>query len=116
MSIDNLVYFSKKRGSYNTESFCEFLNCLNFPIGCVLILDNVSFHHSVKVKEIIIQKGWEVLYTVPYSPIFNPIEGVFSIIKRQYQKCMEIEESLKIVTNNHIKSFFRQSFNAISRF
>jgi transposase len=77
-------------------------------------MDNVAFHHSKIIKELIHKKGWEYLYTPPYSPVFNPIEGVFSIVKRHYSKCMDIVSSFNIVTNTHIKAFFKHSFNAIS--
>lgn len=116
VSIGDPIQYCKKEGSFNTESFCAFLKTLNYPEKSVLIMDNVSFHHSKLVMEVIINKGWDVLYVAPYSPIFNPIEGVFSIVKRQYQKIMDIEKSFKCVTNEHIISFFRQSFNAVSRF
>lgn len=110
VSMNDPVIYSKKIGSYNTESFYDFLSGLNYPKRTVIIMDNVSFHHSSKVKE------WDVLYIVPYSPIFNPIEGVFSIVKRSFQKCRSIEDSFKSVTNNHIVKFFKQSFDAIKRF
>jgi len=116
VSIGDPVIFSKKLGSYNTDTFCEFLTNLNYPEKTVIIMDNVSFHHSLKVKNIIIKKKWNILYIVPYSPVFNPIEGVFSIVKRCYQKCRSIEKSFENVTNNHLVKFFKQSFDAISRF
>lgn len=111
---DNIV-MAKKYGSYDTDSFCDFLNNLNYPKKTVLIMDNVSFHHTKKVKEITNEKGWNILYTVPYCPIFNPIEGVFSIVKRHYKKIKSIEKSFGIVTDYHIRSFFKMSFSAISR-
>lgn len=116
ISINNPIVYLQKEGSFNSESFYNFLNTLNFPTKSVLIMDNVRFHHSKIIKELILQKGWDILYTVPYSPIFNPIEGVFSIVKRHYQKFMSIKDAFKSVTNDHIKSFFNQSFKAVSRF
>ena len=66
-------------------------------------------------KELINNKKWDILYTVPYCPIFNPIEGVFSVVKRYYKKIKSIEKSFESVTNDHIRNFFKMSFNAISR-
>jgi transposase len=40
------VGFHKKEGSFNTQSFLQFLKTLNLPSSSVLLLDNVSFHHS----------------------------------------------------------------------
>lgn len=115
VSLGDKIKTTKKYGSYDTESFCNFLNSLDYPKKTVLIMDNVSFHHTKKVKEIINHKEWDILYTVPYCPIFNPIEGVFSIVKRCYKKIKSIEKSFESVTENNIRSFFKMSFSAISR-
>jgi len=116
VSIGDPIVFLKKSGSFNTESYCNFLNSLSFPSKSVLLMDNVRFHHSLKVRELASNKGWDILYVPPYSPVFNPIEGVFSIVKRHYQKFLNIEESFASVSGKHIESFFRYSFNATSRF
>jgi transposase len=69
-------------GSFNKERFLNFLKDLSLlPPGTVILLDNVSFHHSLVVKDIAKQHSLVLLYTPPYSPCFNPIEGVFSIIR-----------------------------------
>ena len=47
---------------FNRESFLSFLQNLNFPKGTILLIDNVSFHHSKIVKEYITEKGWISLY------------------------------------------------------
>ena len=116
VTLNEKPIYIKKFGSFNTQSFYDFLNGLKYPNGTVLLMDNVKFHHSKIIKELAKQKGWDILYTPAYSPIFNPIEGVFSIVKRLYQKCVSIEKSFENVTMNHIKSFFGYSFSALSRF
>ena len=40
------------------------------------------------VQEKIRSKGLEILYNLPYSPELNPIEEVFSVIKRRIRKDM----------------------------
>ncbi len=115
VSIGDKINITKKYGSYDTNSFCSFLNSLDYPKKTVLIMDNVSFHHAKDVKEVVKNKGWDILYTVPYCPIFNLIEGVFSIVKRCYKKIKSIIKSFESVTDSHIRSFFKMSFSAISR-
>jgi transposase len=116
VSIGNPILYSKKEGSFNSDSFSEFISSLSFPEKSVLLMDNVSFHHSYKVKEVALKNKWDVLFVPPYSPIFNPIEGVFSIVKRHFQKFLIIDDAFKSVTLDNIKSFFKYSFNATSRF
>jgi transposase len=116
VSINNPVVFFKKPGSFNTDTYCEFLETLDLPPKTVLLMDNVRFHHSHKVKHLVTLRKWDILYVPPYSPIFNPIEGVFSIVKRHYQKNLNINDAFLAVTDQHIESFFRYSFSATSRF
>ena len=56
------------------------------------------------------------LIVEPYSPIFNAIEGIFSVVKRQYYKCFSIEQSFNVLTQLHIDSFYNYSMNARQRF
>ncbi len=57
--------------------------------------------------------GWNVLYTQPYSPWFNPIENIFGIIKSYFRKNKSISSSFNLIKSNiiidtihsHIKSF-----------
>ena len=49
--------------------------------GQIVVMDNLSVHKSTRVKELIEQKGAALLFLPPYSPDFNPIEGVFSKLK-----------------------------------
>lgn len=79
-------------------------------------MDNVRFHHSHKVKHLAAARNWDILYVPPYSPIFNPIEGVFSIVKRHYQRNLNINDAFLAVNAKHIEGFFRYSFTATSRF
>ena len=86
----------------------NFLNEMTIPEGTVILLDNVFFHHSKVVKALAQQKKWFLLYTPPYSPWYNPIEGVFSIAKRAYYQGKNIEEAFECVTRSHFmkKSLF----------
>lgn len=81
----------------------------DLPTGTVLLLDNVSFHHSKVVKEYAISQGLVLLYVPPYSPWFNPVEGVFSIAKRSYYQHGSIDRAMEAVTRNHVQSFFRHA-------
>jgi transposase len=40
-------------------------------------MDNLSAHEGERVRELIEERGCEVLYPSPYSPDLNPIEGAF---------------------------------------
>jgi transposase len=51
-----------------------------------LVMDDLSAHKGERVKELIEQRGCELLYLPPYSPDLNPIEEAFSKVKRILRK------------------------------
>jgi transposase len=52
----------------------------------VVITDNLSAHKTERVRELVEQRGCELLYLPPYSPDLNPIEEAFSKIKGLLRK------------------------------
>ena len=54
--------------------------------GDVVILDNVAFHKSPRVEELVKAKGAWLLFLPPYSPDLNPIEMAFSKLKTLLRK------------------------------
>lgn len=103
-------------GAFNRYSFVEFLQELQLPKNCVVMMDNVSFHHSKCVKDHFHDHGIDILYVPPYSPWFNPIELCFSVIKRKYYSTMSMDASFAELTQEHCTSFFRKSLSAIAPF
>lgn len=110
-SKESIVQKIGKVGSFKTQDMVDFIKAMEVSKHSVVILDNVSFHHSQSVKSLFEEKGIKTLYTPPYCPRFNPIEGIFSIVKRAFYKGTTIEQSFKSVTKNHCESFFRFSFS-----
>ena len=47
-------------------------------------MDNAAIHHNKKLADNL-SNGNKIIYNAPYSPQYNPIEMLFSKIKR----CME---------------------------
>ena len=63
----------------------------------IIIADNASFHKSKEFTAWWQSKEWlEMKFLPPYSPDFNPIEGLWKWIKKEYthNKCWETKESL----------------------
>lgn len=48
-----------------------------------LILDNACFHKKEEVRALAKEAGHDVLFLLPYSPDFNPIEKVFAMLKKR---------------------------------
>ena len=46
-----------------------------------MVMDNLSSHKSERVRELIEERGCELIYLPPYLPDFNPIEEAFAKLK-----------------------------------
>jgi transposase len=71
-------------GSTTREVFEAYLERVLLPSlrpGQVVVMDNLSAHKGQRVRELIEQRGCELVYLPPYSPDFNPIEQAFSKVK-----------------------------------
>ena len=69
----------------NCDIFLKFLKSLNLPATSILLMHNIAFHKRANVRDFLESKEWEVLSTPPYSPWFNPIEDIFSVVKHTYR-------------------------------
>lgn len=57
--------------------------------GDIVVMDNLSSHKNIEVRQIIEAGGAQLLYLPPYSPDFNPIEQAFSKLKAHLRKAAE---------------------------
>jgi len=76
------------KDTVNTEIFASFLNNvkLSDEEKYYLLLDNIRFHHSNKVKELLANKSIEPRYIVASNPYLNPVEEIFNVIKQYVRK------------------------------
>jgi transposase len=49
-------------------------------------MDNAQFHHGGRIREICEANHIVLIYLPPYSPDFNPIEKVFSVLKSRLKR------------------------------
>jgi transposase len=107
-----------EKGGMTKERLQEFLN--TFITGKyknnLVILDNAGSHNNELIKNTIINSGNKYLFSVPYTPKTNPIEGFFNQIKyylklnRKILKFNELEIEIinaidKVKSENYINYF-----------
>lgn len=51
------------------------------PPGQIVVLDNLSSHKGVEIRQMIEEAGCELWLLPPYSPDLNPIEMMWSKVK-----------------------------------
>jgi transposase len=56
------------------EAYVEQVLAPSLRAGQVVLMDNLGAHRPKRVRELIEQRGSELLYLPSYSPDYNPIE------------------------------------------
>jgi transposase len=97
------------------EAYVEQVLAPSLRKGQVVVMDNLSAHKGERIKEMIEQRGCQLLYLPSYSPDFNPIEEAFSKIKGLVRKAEArtkealveaIGWALSAVTSTDARNFF----------
>ena len=68
------------------ETYVEKVLTPSLRRAQIIVLDNLSAHKSERAKELIEERGCQLLYLPAYAPDFNPIEEAFSKIKSALRK------------------------------
>ena len=127
MSLRGIIAYKIIPGSVNSKIFSEFITDNLKPNISqeekVLVMDNVKFHHS---NDVIIAKHSTHLFPkflLPYSPMLNPIDELFSALKANFTSnrgeitCeKDLNQNIKATIENieansldyynHMKSFY----------
>ena len=84
MSAEGMGPTLAVEGSTTREVFEVYLEHFLVPAlrpGQVVVMDNLSAHKGGRVRELVEERGCEVLFLPPYSPDLNPIEEAFAKLK-----------------------------------
>src|SRR5215207_8561785 len=98
-------------GATNREVFETYVEQMLAPTlrpAQVVVMDNLTAHKGERIRELIEQRGCELLYLPPYSPEFNPIEEAFSKIKARTREALveAIGRGISMVTAEDARGFF----------
>ena len=120
MSTSGVVAVELTTSTVDTNVFFDFLraslipNMLPFngsnPVS-IVIMDNLSVHHSQEIKDLFKQMGILLLYLPPYSPDLNPAEEMFSYVKNYLRKH---DYLLQITSDAVATDIVLSAFNSIT--
>ena len=68
------------------ESYVQKVLAPSLHAGQVVIMDNLGAHRPKRVRELLEERGCELLYLPSYSPDLNPIEEAFAKIKHHLRE------------------------------
>jgi len=97
------------------ETYMEEFLAPTLKVGQVVVLDGLGAHRTNRVRELIEERGAELVFLPSYSPDLNPIEEAFSKIKNIVRKAGArtrealdevIGEALSAVTLEDVAGWF----------
>lgn len=113
--------------SYNAGKFEKYITNLiknNNLTNKYILMDNVGFHKGKNIMELI-KKSNNVIFIPPYSPEFNPVEELFSVLKSRIKNNLTVQKLGKNIdtfigkfkkevnNTNLLSKYYKRSFNII---
>ncbi len=128
MSLEGMGPSLAVEGSTTREVFEAYVGRVLAPElrpDQIVVMDNLSAHKGSRVRELIEERGCELLYLPPYSPDLNPIEEAFSKVKgvlrraeaRSREALIEaMGVALSAVSSRDAKGFFaHRGYNLLAQ-
>ena len=102
--------------------FYTFLNAYILIKNRTFLMDNASIHRSKKMTMFIKNNNLKIIYNIPYCSQFNPIEYIFSLLRKKLlnEEINNKEDIIKIILNfkkeinkNHVINIFNKCMKDI---
>jgi transposase len=118
LSVEGIGASMLLEGATNAAAFEIYLEQILLPSlapGQMVVMDNLSAHKGARVRQLIEERGCQLLFLPAYSPDFSPIEETFSKIKaylrrvgaRTREALQEaLAQSLETVTSQDARGWF----------
>jgi transposase len=125
MSVDGMIATMTIEEATDADIFLAFVEqvlCPALKQGDLVVMDNLSSHKVPEVRSWIESAGAQLLYLPPYSPDLNPIEKAWAKLKQLLRSVQArtkgaleqaIADSLKLITADNAKAWFRLSINGL---
>jgi transposase len=116
-----IIKYILVEGSIKTDNFISFMDDLNkLNQNYTYLIDNASIHSNKKTKNFFKEKKIHIIFNAPYQSKFNPIEMVFSLLRKKInKKIVKTEKEIKEVIDLFIietkKEILTNIFNHSSK-
>lgn len=124
ININSDIDFTLIEGSLKQNKLINFFNKLNKNKikNRSFLMDNASIHKSKKMIKYIKDNNLKVIYNIPYCSEYNPIEYIFSLLRKKLlnEEINNEKDIIKIVVKfkkeinkNHVKNIFNKCISDI---
>ena len=122
IDINSNIEFTLIEGLLKQDKLIGFFNKFNKKTinNKTFFMDNASIHKSKKTTSFIKKTNMKVIYNIPYCSELNPIEYVFSLLRKKLlEKEVKNEKDIlniilnfkKEINKEHIKNIFNKCIN-----
>lgn len=126
MSIDynSNINFTIKEKALDSYKFNNFIKKINKKSDKHIFMDNASIHKNKSFKNDIIKNNWDIIYNIPYHSHYNPIEYIFSLLRRELLNgdISSFDDIINIIIKfkknidkNHVLNIFNKCLNEIKQ-
>ena len=114
-SDKQILKYELIEGSIKTDNFIKFMDELNRTNNNYsYLIDNASIHSNKKTKEFFKLNKMNVIYNAPYQSKFNPIEMVFSLLRKELnKKVVKNKTEINNCVNEFIKNIKKETLKNI---
>ena len=121
MTIEGMGPSLALEGSTTSRVFETYVEKVLLPSlkeGQIVVMDNLSAHRPKRIRELVEQRGCELVYLPSYSPDYNPIEEAFAKIKHLLGKAAArtkealidaIAAALSAISTEDIRGYFQHA-------
>lgn len=124
MSIDynSNIDFTIKEKSLDSFKFNKFIKKINRKNDKIIFLDNATIHKNFLFKNDIVKNNWNIIYNIPYHSHLNPIEYVFSLLRKKINNgnITDLKQLINVIiqfknhiNKNHVMNIFNKCLNDI---
>lgn len=123
ISNKKIISYKIVEKGFKTANFVDLMKDLaskDIKKEYTYFLDNASVHHSKDLKLLAREEKLHILYNVPYNSNKNPVEYVFSVLRKHIQRSVFntideldniIKDFIKITKNTLFNNCFTHAFN-----
>jgi transposase len=114
-SNKKIIKYKLVKGSIKINDYILFMTELHkLNSNYTYLIDNASIHKGKKAKELYKNLKLNMVFNAPYQSKFNPIEMVFSLLRKKInKKVVKSDDDIINVVDNFINEIEKETLNNI---
>ena len=121
INIKGQIAFTIIEKALKSNKFNKFMKKI-IKNDNIIFLDNATIHKNHQFRDDILKNKWNIIYNIPYHSHLNPIEYIFSLLRKELLKneIKSIDDIIntiilfkKNLNKKHVNNIFNKCLNEI---